>query len=158
MSREKPKPFEPGSLFPGKTDQEVAEVLAAHFNSVSSEFSPLEPCDLPETFNEELPRLEVWQVAIRVKRFRKPKSMVACDLFPSMVTKYADFLAVPLTAIYNEITVTGVWPYSWKREAVTVIPKTKIPSEIGHLRNISCTLLISKIYESFVLGLSLIHI
>ena len=78
--------------------------------------------------------------------------MVSGDLFPSLVTKFSDFLAVPLTSIYNEVTRTMIWPLSWKKESVTVIPKTKIPTEIGHLRNISCTLLVSKIYESFVLG------
>ena len=35
---------------------------------------------------------------------------------------------------------------------MTVIPKVRLPSNIGQLRNISCTKLISKFYESFVLG------
>ena len=39
----------------------------------------------------------------------------------------------------------------WKHESVTVIPKKSHPAS-SDLRNISCTLLTSKIYESFVLG------
>ena len=38
---------------------------------------------------------------------------------------------------------------------MTIIPKTRSPTEIGHLRNISCTMLASKVYESYVLGWAL---
>lgn len=43
----------------------------------------------------------------------------------------------------------------WKNEFVTIIPKCSSPSEIGELRNISCTMLVSKIYKSYVLGWAL---
>ena len=81
--------------------------------------------------------------------------MVRGDIFPDLVTKYADFLAIPLTAIYNDISRTQLWPSVWKEESVTIIPKTRSPTEIGQLRNISCTMLASKVYESFVLNWSL---
>ena len=81
--------------------------------------------------------------------------MVRGDLFPDLVTRYADLLAVPLTSIYNEITTTSTWPAVWKEESVTIIPKTRSPTEVGELRNISCTMLASKVYESFVLGWAL---
>ena len=84
-------------------------------------------------------------------RFKKPKSMVRGDLFPDLVTKFADFIAIPLTSIFNEVRVTGVWPYEWKKEYVTVIPKCSIPETLNDLRNISCTLLASKVLESYVL-------
>ena len=50
MTKERPKPFEVGLMFPGKTDKEVAEILSVHFNEISCEFSPLEPCDIPSTY------------------------------------------------------------------------------------------------------------
>ena len=81
--------------------------------------------------------------------------MVRGDILPELVTQYADFLAIPLTAIYNDISETKIWPKIWKNESVTIIPKTRTPSEIGQLRNISCTMLASKVYESFVLGWTL---
>ena len=40
----------------------------------------------------------------------------------------------------------------WKREFVTVISKTSIPGGFGDLHNISCTMLASKVYESYVLN------
>ena len=80
------------------------------------------------------------------------KSMVEGNIFPTLVTLFADFLAVPLTNIFNTITSSAIWPLLWKKEHVTVIPKTSFPGLFADLRNISCTLLTSKIYESFVLN------
>ena len=77
--------------------------------------------------------------------------MVQGDIFPTLLHRYADLLAIPLTNIYNEISTTMVWPLCWKREFVTIIPKCRNPSSLGDLRNISCTMLPSKIYESYVL-------
>ena len=67
------------------------------------------------------------------------------------MTKYADLLAYPLTDLYNSITSTFEWPERWKVEYVTPIPKKNIPESCNDLRNISCTELVSKIYESYVL-------
>ena len=65
---------------------------------------------------------------------------------------FADQLAVPLTNIYNSISSTFIWPFIWKKEFVTVIPKTSFPAGFSDLRNISCTMLASKIFESYVLN------
>ena len=151
MSKQRPTPFDVMDLFPGKSEAAVAEELVQHFNSISSEFSPLRGEQVPKTHNRSLPILQRYEVATRIKKFRKPKSVVAGDIFPDIVTKFADILAIPLTSIYNKITQTGIWPEQWKRESVTIIPKTRTPTEVGQLRNISCTLLVSKIYESYVL-------
>ena len=135
----------------GMTDEEIAESLAVYFNRVSDEFEPLSPEEIPCTREKELPQLHEYEVAARVRKFKKPRSTVPGDIFPQLVTQFADFLAVPLTDIYNCITVTREWPKCWKREYVTIIPKKSSPETLGDLRNISCTLLASKIYESYVL-------
>ena len=129
----------------------MAELLAAHFNSISSEFEPLEPHQIPTTKPRALPRLEPFQVAGRIRAFRKPKSMVRGDIFPSLFSKFGDLLAIPLCSIFNEITTTRVWPSVWKQEYVTSIPKKSLPESIDDLRNISCTMLASKMYESYIL-------
>ena len=126
--------------------------MTVHFNTISREFRPLEPGEVPSTFSQPLPILLRHEVAARIKHFRKPKSMVRGDIFPKLMTLFADFLAIPLTSIYNEIVRTSVWPVTWKEEYVTVIPKKKTPACLDDLQNISCTKLASKIFESFVLG------
>ena len=152
QSKEKPRAFDPMQLFPGKTEMQAATDLATFFNRISQEFQPLEPSDIPRTHHRELPTLLPYQVEGRIKAFCKPKSMVKGDIFPALVDKFATLLAIPLTDIYNEITKTQVWPQVWKQEFVTVIPKCRNPMNMGDLRNISCTMLPSKIYESFVLN------
>ena len=119
--------------------------------SLSREFDPLEPEQIPITNDSNLPELQTYEVAARIRKFRKPKSMVPGDIFPCLMTELSDFFAIPLTIIYNEITTTKVWPSRWKREFVTVIPKISSPNSLADLRNISCTILASKIYESYVL-------
>lgn len=133
-------------LFPGMADIKVATEVAKHFNAISQEFEPLQASEIPCTFSEHLPVLQRYQVAGRIRSFKKPKAMVRGDLFPELMTKLADFLAIPLTDIFNTISATKVWPKIWKEEFVTVIPKKTCPSSIDHLRNISCTKLASKIF------------
>ena len=72
-------------------------------------------------------------------------------MFPQLLGDLSDLFALPLTNIYNEITKKKVWPVAWKREYVTPIPKKVHPESMNDLRNISCTALTSKIYESYVL-------
>ena len=140
--REKPEIWDVRTLWPGKEDKEIANTLADYFNKIDSEFSPLEEC--PATF-------EPFQVSGRLKSFKKPKSRIGGDLFPILVNQFHDILAIPLCEIYNTITRTKEWPESWKIEYVSVIPKTNNPKEVEQLRNISYTLLVSKVYESFLL-------
>ena len=77
--------------------------------------------------------------------------MVEGDLFPECVTKYSDLLAVPLTKIYNMILASRTWPSPWKKETVTVIPKSPSASTFEECRNLSCTPLFSKLMESYLM-------
>ena len=149
---ERPSVFDVRDLLPGRdSDNEIAEELASYFNRISCEFEPLSAQDIPSTRTKEMPALEEYEVAARIRKFRKPKSTVPGDIFPQLVTQFADFLAIPLTNIYNSITESRTWPACWKREYVTIIPKVTNPDSLADLRNISCTLLASKMYESYVL-------
>ena len=90
----------------------------------------------------------------RLKKAKKPSSMVPGDIPPALYNHYPSQLAIPLTAIFNRITLDHAWPELWKREYVTVIPKGRNPSDPSQCRNISCTNFASKVYESFVLSWS----
>ena len=69
------------------------------------------------------------------------------------MTDYSDIFALPLADIYNEIFRTFKWLTCWKREFVTIIPRKTGPQDFADLRNISCTMLASKIFESYVLDM-----
>ena len=151
--REKPPDFDVRTLYPEDKDETVAQKLADHFNAISSEFRGLDRAGAPlGNDNVPLPRLSLDQVATRLRIFKKPRGVVRGDIFPALVTKHSETLAAPLTHIFNAISETGHWPNQWKTEYVTPIPKVPIPQSPNDLRNISCTMLISKVYESFVLN------
>ena len=150
-SKEKPSQFDVSSLFPDLKEGEVAERLAEHFNKISKEFDGLRPDQIPAARSLSLPVLTRDQVERKLVSFKKPKSMVPGDIFPALVNRTARWLSVPLTDIYNCMTVSTSWPAEWKTEYVTPIPKTTLPQSPNDLRNISCTKLFSKVYESFVL-------
>ena len=151
-SREKPPDFNVADLYPGSTNLEVAEKLAEHFNAISKEFSGIAEGDIPDAHSNPPPVLTRHEVEARLKAFRKPKSRVKGDIFPSLVNSAAGHLSVPLTDIFNCVSSTKRWPADWKREFVTPIPKKTILENAGDLRNISCTKLFYKVYESFLLN------
>ena len=152
-SHEKPSDFDVRTLYPGKEDKEVAEKLADHFNTISAEFDGLDQGGPPTgDDNVPLPQLTTDQVATRQRIFKKPRGTVRGDIFPGLVTKHNVLLAVPLTHIYNAMSSTGQWPSGWKTEFVNPIPKIPHPQSANDLRNILCTLLISKVYKSFLLN------
>ena len=150
-AREKPPDFDVCSLFPGESKVDVAEKLAEHFNKISKEFDGLTPDQIPTAHSAPLPNITVEEVRDKLVSFRKPKSRVPGDIFPTLVDRAAPALAVPLSSIYNRIGESGDWPKDWKTEYVTPTPKTNLPSSPSDLRNISCTKLFSKVYESFIL-------
>ena len=151
--KERPPQFDVRSLFPaGKTDAEIAEGLADHFNDISQEFDGLNAASVPVTYSSPIQILSRNDVTGRLRKFKKPKSMVKHDIFPSLVNPAAEYLSGPLTHIYNTISTSKTWPLMWKQEFVTPIPKKTLPTSLNDLRNISCTALFSKVYESFVLG------
>ena len=148
---EKPKIWNIKSVKPELSDGELALQLSKFFNEISSEFEPLDQSEIPRTYARQLPLLKTYQVAMRIKRIKKPRTRIQGDVFPNLMSEFADSFAVPLTNIYNCITESFKWPACWKTEIVTVIPKCANPLTFDQLRNISCTLLVSKIYESFLL-------
>ena len=93
---ERPKLFDVRDLMPdGQSDEQTAEELAKYFNRISDEFEPLGPGDIPTTRPKELPILHDYEVASRIRRFKKPRSTVPGDIFPQLVTQFAEFLAIP---------------------------------------------------------------
>ena len=126
----------------------MAEQLADHFNALSSEFQGLK--EIPTSNGPLLPALSHTQIEVRLRELKKPKSRVKGDIF----SRTAGTLAGPVTNIYNEISRSGQWPSAsaWKMEFVTPIPKVPMPQTANDLRNISCTMLVSMVYESFVLN------
>lgn len=148
-SYDRPKSFDVRDLHPGLEDRVVADQVAEYFNQISQEFEPLRPEDVPETYHRPIPLLSPSEVELMLKKSKK--TMIKGDIFPKLVVPCSAALSIPLACIYNSILTNYDWPDEWKKEYVTTIPKKKLPSDLSDLRNISCTLLFSKVFEAYVL-------
>ena len=145
---EAPKKWAIQCMFPHLTDKEIAESGAAFFNGISAGFLPARKPD--RRYCKDPPPIH--EVAAALRKIKKPKSAVQGDIDGKLVTKYSDILAIPLFAIFSSVYETLEWPTLWSTETVHLIPKTKAPSELKQLRNLSCTPLFSKTLETFVLN------
>ena len=81
-SSERQEQFDLKQLFPGLDAKDASEELSLFFNKISREFQPLEPQDVPTSYSKAHPRLDTYQVAGRIRSFKKPKSIVRTDVFP----------------------------------------------------------------------------
>ena len=133
------------------SDFDVSEELAKYFNRISNDFLPLpEITEDIKNVNRQPP--EMYMIAARLKSFKKTKSTVKGDIPAELICCVADILAIPLFAIFSSVYETLEWPTLWSTETVHLIPKTKAPSELKQLRNLSCTPLFNKTLETFVLN------
>ena len=138
-------------LYQDTTEQEAPEKLAEYFN-ISNEYQPLNKEEIPETFAATQPVLQVSDIESLIKNSKRTKFRVKGDLFVNVLVDCLDVLALPVCAIFNEITKQARWPALWKIEYVTVIPKSTSPASEAKCRSISCTNFLSKIYERLVLS------
>ena len=85
---------------------------------------------------------------------KRTKSTLPIDIPDSLRREAAEFLAEPLTEIYNTCLVNGTYPKTWKKEFVTPVPKGKpniILKQLKDVRKIASTSDFSKIFKHFLL-------
>ena len=150
-STETPKPFSVSDLYPSKSPKETAELVADFFTQIAENFIPLEDEDRPPPSEE--PRLKVTQSQVdkRLISCKKPCGLLSGDIYPDLLTKLATSLSNVITDVLNASYDQEIWPEVWKTESVLVIPKTARPENLNEVRNISCTPVLSKVMEFFVL-------
>ena len=137
---------------------ECAENLAEYFSCVSQEYQPLNVLHLPPKIREFLnnpednvgPKLSHYDVFQKLRKAKKPNSVVPGDLPRKLTQQCPSELTVPVTIIFNKITESKVYPIQWKVERQIAIPKVNPPMSEEDLRNISKTPFLSKVYESCI--------
>ena len=152
LSAKETEKWDARSLYPGKTDREIAELLADYFNGISQEYDPLDITKIPTTYERRIPPLTAPDIATRLRKTRKTTSRVQGDIFASLYGLYSSELAEPVTEVFNQIITERNWAALWRTEYITVIPKVPSPLDPGDCRNIACTNFLSKVLEGIVLG------
>ena len=136
-------------MFPGLSEDSIAEKAAEFFNAISNEFREVDPPVPDEDFGALAPSAD--DIRRRILKMKKPKGLVKGDIDHRLLNRYAALLSVPLATIFKQVFSTLQWPSIWKNETVTLLPKNKSPSGLAQLRNISCTPFFSKLLETFIL-------
>ena len=134
------------------SDQQ-AEIIADEFVKISNLYQPLKTEDIkiPTSGDSEpVPLFEPYQIYEKISKMKRKSSTVFGDIPWRVILEYAVEFSFPLSNIYNSGTLEGVWPKLWKFEYVTPVPKVFPPTEIDHLRKISGTKNLSKIYEALL--------
>ena len=133
------------------------EQVAEAFAKVSCEYERIKLDKLPSYLPaEQSPQLHVYQVYKKIQNQKRTKSTLPIDIPASLRKEAAEFLAEPLTDIFNSSLENGTYPKIWKNEWVTPVPKGKpnqILKTLKDVRKIASTSDYSKIFEAFILEL-----
>ena len=140
-------------------DKQSSEAMADYFSTISQQFDPIDVNKFSPAIKEELekgrhepdvPILTEHEVYDKIRKAKKPHSMVPGDIKRVLVKECSVELTTPATKMYNKITQSKEYPRPWVVEQQTPIPKKNPPSSMEDLRNISGTPFFSKQYESFL--------
>ncbi len=72
------------------------------------------------------------------------------DLHPFMLHFLADFLAEPITALYNKSLQSGEVPHDWRKAIICPIFKKGDPEDAADYRPVSLTSILCKIFEKLL--------
>ena len=92
----------------GMDSQAQVEAVAKSFSEVSCQYSPVDLTELPSYLPaEEAPQLQVYHVWNKIKCQKKTKSTLPIDIPEGLRKEGAEFLAEPLTNIFNTCLKEG---------------------------------------------------
>ena len=132
------------------SDQEQAEHLAEHFSSVSREYKPLKSEDIhiPHIPENTIPLFTPFSVLPYLKKIKINKSNVLGDIPARIIKDFSEYICLPYCDILNTMVKRGEYPYIWKKEIQTPVPKVFPPTNVRQLRNISGLLNFDKVAQS----------
>ena len=90
-------------MYPDSSNEEIGEIIAAFFNSISQEYVPNPD---PSQTGEGQVFVQPLEISAKLKTFKKPKGLVKGDISPILVNHFHDILAIPLAIIYNQVLNT----------------------------------------------------
>ena len=79
---EAPKSFDLKSLRPDASLAELADELAHFFNRITRDYLLLKKREQAPTSNTRM--LEHFEVSVRLRKFKKPRSMIYGDIYPDL--------------------------------------------------------------------------
>ena len=121
-------------------DQEQADFIADKFSSVSNEYSPLYKTDIDienEDTTENNSYFTPEYVLNYLNEIKVNKSNIKGDIPAKIIKEISNEICTPYTHVLNTMVCRGEYPFIWKMEIQTPVPKVYPPTKVSELRNIS---------------------
>ena len=141
-------------------DREIANAFNEHFISVGPKLAEeiiTEPNDDPLSqisgINSKILNFKIIDIQYILRALKELKNGKASgpDRIPvGLVKDASEFIALPLTLVYNASLVTGVFPDIWKVARVTPIFKSGARGDMNNYRPISVLSIFARIMEKTV--------
>ena len=141
-------------------DREIANAFNEHFVSVGPKLADeirTEPNDDPlaqiSGINSKILNFKIIDIQFILRALKELKNGKASgpDRIPvGLVKDASEFIALPLTLVYNASLVTGVFPDIWKVARVTPIFKSGARGDMNNYRPISVLSIFARIMEKIV--------
>lgn len=112
-------------LYPGEDPMLAGAKILDYFANVRGEVPSSKPPDLPRASDAGLGPFDEERVIALLKAHKATKVGVDADPMIHLVHTYPEHFARPNAAIFNAVKSSIKWPERWKREHITIIPKTQ---------------------------------
>ena len=149
----------------GKTitdDDSMASILNTFFSSVFTKEDLNNLPDPPVKFAGEvpLPTMHICpeKVMDKLEKLNVNGAPGPDSVFPRVVVNLKDYLAVPLTIIFNKSLKEGVVPEDWRLANVTPIFKKGSKADAANYRPVSLTSVICRVLESLIRDVIVDHL
>ena len=107
-------------------DTVSADIINDYFTSTCKTQLPLQNIPANSAVSD-IPVNEIYQTQLKLENIDTNKSIYPGDIPNKLIVKYAHYLSVPLTAIFSQCFVDGIFPVCCKRAIISPIPKNKTP-------------------------------
>ena len=138
-------------MFPGQTELEIGTKILDYFSGVGGDEPPSPRPPVAPVDDAGLGPFDAGRAEDLLRRHKKTRSVVEGDPMPHLIQKFPGVFAPAVAAIFNRVNATASWPTAWKREYLTIIPKSPRPNNLSECRNISCTAYLIKVLEGVLL-------
>lgn len=132
-----------------KGEQVTANDLNEWFAKICRSNPPAETSAFSAKISE-IPVVLPIEVCRVLEKIPARKATHPADPPPILFKENAPYLSEPIAAIINQSLITGTFPEPLKEAVVIPVPKVTNPKELGDLRPISLTPLLSKVFETFI--------
>ena len=133
-------------------DKEKAEILSEQYSNVFTSENLENIPVIGKRTNKSIKDMLITESMVKkaLMQLNPNKSPGPDQLCPSLLIELSDFLAKPLTTLFNLTLRTGILPTDWKNAFITPIFKKGSRNVAANYRPISLTVITCKILERFI--------